>query len=147
MKPVPIRGFTSPRSGNATTCYDAVALHPGETVLEELSGWETAADGREEQGMPAYVIVGVDVTEPEAYEAYRREVPATLEPYGGRFIVRGGAFEVLEGDWPVSRTVVLAFPSIEQVRAWHDSAAYQAILPIRQQHARTEFMVAVEGVA
>ncbi len=97
--------------------------------------------------MPAYVIVGLDVTEPEAYEAYRREVPATLEPYGGKFVVRGGAVEVLEGEWPASRTVVLAFPSVEQVNAWYDSAAYQAILPIRQRHARTQFMVVAEGVA
>ncbi len=97
--------------------------------------------------MPAYVIVGLDVTEPEAYEAYRRQVPATLEPYGGQFVVRGGAFEVIEGDWPVSRTVVQAFPSVEQVKAWYDSEAYQAILPIRQQHARTQFMVVADGVA
>ncbi len=96
--------------------------------------------------MPAYVIVGVDVDDPEAYGAYTREVPATLAPFGGRFLVRGGAFEVLEGIWPVTRTVVLVFPSVDQARAWHESAAYQAILPIRQRHARTHFMVVVEGV-
>lgn len=97
--------------------------------------------------MPAYVIVGVDVTDSEAYSAYTREVPATLEPYGGRFVVRGGAFEVLEGEWHVSRTVVLVFPSVEQAKAWHESAAYQAILPIRHQNARTDFMIVVDGVA
>ena len=97
--------------------------------------------------MPAYVIVGLDVTEPEAYETYRREVPATLEPYGGQFVVRGGAFAVLEGNWTASRTVVLAFPSVEQVTEWYNSAAYQAILPIRQRHARTQFMIVAEGVA
>ena len=96
--------------------------------------------------MAAYVIVGVDVADPEAYSAYTREVPATLEPYGGRFVVRGGAFTVLEGDWPAPRIVVLAFPSVEQAEAWHESPAYQAILPVRQQNARTHFMVAVEGV-
>ncbi len=97
--------------------------------------------------MAAYVIVDVDVANQDAYEEYRRQVPATLEPYGGQFVVRGGAFEVLEGDWPASRTVVLAFPSVEQVTAWYESAAYQAILPIRQRHARTQFMVVAEGVA
>jgi uncharacterized protein (DUF1330 family) len=96
--------------------------------------------------MPAYVITGVDVADPEAYGEYSRQVPATLEPYGGRFVVRGGAFEVLEGDWPVTRTVALAFPSVEQAKAWHASAAYQAIVPIRQQHARTHFMILVEGL-
>jgi uncharacterized protein (DUF1330 family) len=97
--------------------------------------------------MSAYVIVGVDVAEPEAYGEYTRQVPATLEPYDGRFVVRGGAFEVLEGAWPAPRTVVIVFPSVEQAKAWHDSAAYQAILPIRQQNAQTHFMVVVEGVA
>jgi uncharacterized protein (DUF1330 family) len=95
--------------------------------------------------MAAYVIVGVDVTDPEAYSDYSRDVPATLAPYDGRFLVRGGDFSVLEGAWPSSRIVVLEFPSIEQAHAWHESPAYQAILPIRQQHAKTHFMVAVEG--
>lgn len=97
--------------------------------------------------MPAYVIVGVDVTDPQAYSEYTRDVPATLEPYGGHFVVRGGTFDVLEGDWPAPRIVVLVFPSVEQAKAWHDSVEYQAILPIRQQHARTHFMVVVDGVA
>jgi uncharacterized protein (DUF1330 family) len=96
--------------------------------------------------MSAYVIVGVDVTEPEAYAEYSRDVPATLEPYQGRFVVRGGAFEVIEGDWTAARIVVLTFPSVEQAKAWHESAAYQAILPIRQRNARTHFMVVAEGV-
>ena len=56
--------------------------------------------------MAAYVIVGVDIADPDAYGEYSRDVPATLEPYSGRFLVRGGAFSVLEGDWPASRIVV-----------------------------------------
>ncbi len=97
--------------------------------------------------MPAYVIVGVDVTEPDVYPAYSREVPATLEPFGGAFAVRGGAFEILEGAWQAPRIVVIRFPSMDQAKAWHESAAYQAILPIRLRHAQTHFMVVVEGVA
>ena len=96
--------------------------------------------------MSAYVIVGVDVTEPKEYAEYSRGVPATLEPYQGRFVVRGGAFEVLEGEFASPRIVVLTFPSVEQAKAWHESAAYQAILPIRKRNARTHFMVVVEGV-
>lgn len=96
--------------------------------------------------MPAYVIVGVDVTDPDAYGEYTRQVPATLEPYGGRFIVRGGAFEVLEGNWPAPRIVILSFPDIERAKAWHESGEYQAILPIRQANARTHVMVVVEGL-
>ena len=97
--------------------------------------------------MPAYVLVGVNVTDPEAYGEYTREVPATLEPYGGRFVVRGGDFDVLEGEWPTSRIVVLVFPSVEQAKAWHESVEYQAILPIRQRNAKTHFMVVADGVA
>ena len=96
--------------------------------------------------MSAYVIVSVEVADPEAYAAYSREVPGTLAPYGGRFVVRGGAFEALEGAWPSGRIVVLEFPSVDDARAWHASPAYQAILPIRQKHVRTDFLVVVEGV-
>lgn len=97
--------------------------------------------------MAAYVIVSVEVNDAEAYSAYSREVPATLEPYGGTFVVRGGAWEAMEGTWTSGRIVVLRFPGVEQAKAWHASPAYQAILPIRQQNARTDFMVVVEGVA
>lgn len=96
--------------------------------------------------MAAYVIVDVEVLDPEAYREYTRQVPATLEPYGGRFIVRGGAYETLEGDWRPQRIVILEFPSVEQARAWHASPAYTAILPIRHRHARTNFLTVVEGV-
>jgi uncharacterized protein (DUF1330 family) len=97
--------------------------------------------------MSAYVIAGLDVTDPDAYTEYTRGVPATLAPYGGRFIVRGGALAVVEGDWPAVRTVILTFPSVEQAQQWYESAAYRAILPLREQHARTHFVVVVEGVA
>ena len=96
--------------------------------------------------MAAYVIVDVEVLEPESYQAYTRAVPASLEPFGGRFIVRGGGYKTLEGTWSPQRIVVLEFPSVEQANAWHASPAYQAILPIRQRHARTNFLTVVEGV-
>lgn len=96
--------------------------------------------------MAAYVIVSVEVEDPEAYAAYSKEVPATLEPFGGRFVVRGGAFEALEGAWPSGRIVVIEFPDVEQAKAWHASPAYQAVLPIRQANGRTDFLVVVEGV-
>ena len=95
--------------------------------------------------MPAYVIVGVDVDDPDAYSTYSRDVPSTLEPFDGRFLVRGGDWALLEGEWPSSRIVVLEFPSVERATAWHESPEYQAILPIRQHNAKTHFMVAVEG--
>lgn len=95
--------------------------------------------------MAAYIIVAVDVTDPDIYATYSRQVPATLEPYEGRFIVRGGDYEVLEGEFTAPRLVVLEFPDLDRAEAWHASDAYQAILPIRQQNAQTQFMVAVDG--
>ena len=68
--------------------------------------------------MPAYVIADVDVTEPDAYAEYQKLVPPSLEPFGGRFVVRGPEVERLEGDWEPRRLVVLEFPSLEQARAW-----------------------------
>ena len=96
--------------------------------------------------MAAFVIVDVEVHDPEAYRAYTSQVPATLERYGGRFIVRGGAVETIEGAWTPQRVVVLEFPNAEAARTWHASPEYQAILPIRQRHARTNFLTLVEGV-
>ena len=97
--------------------------------------------------MAGYVIVDVEVRDPEAYREYTQAVPATLEPFGGRFIVRGGAYETLEGDWRPQRIVVIEFPSFERAKAWHASPEYQAILPLRLRHARTNFLTVVEGVA
>ncbi len=96
--------------------------------------------------MAAYVIVDVEVTDPAAYEEYRRQVPATLERYGGRFAVRGGRYETLEGSWQPQRIVVLEFPDYPRARQWYDSPEYQAIIPLREQHARTNFLTIVEGV-
>ena len=95
--------------------------------------------------MAAYVIAEVEVTDPEAFEQYRREVPATLTPFGGRFIVRGGAVETLEGDWQPKRLVVLEFPGRAAAQAWWSSQAYAAPKALRQRSARTQLLV-VDGV-
>jgi uncharacterized protein (DUF1330 family) len=95
--------------------------------------------------MAAYVIADVEVTNPEGYASYRSRVPGTLEPYSGRFNVRGGSTETLEGDWQAKRIVVIEFPSLEQARQWYTSPEYQEILPIRQQNARSRILL-VEGV-
>ena len=95
--------------------------------------------------MPAYVVVQAEALNPDEYRVYQQQVPATLEPHGGRFIIRGGDQHVLEGSSP-GRLVVLEFPSIDHARAWYHSPDYQAIAPIRQQHGRTGFMVIVPGV-
>ena len=96
--------------------------------------------------MAAYVIVDLEVTDAEPYREYQRRVSATIERYGGRYLVRGGRFETLEGDWQPKRFVVLEFPSFEQAKAWYDSSEYREILPIRERHARTSFLALADGV-
>ena len=95
--------------------------------------------------MPAFVIVEIEVRDPEAYETYRSLVPASLDAYGGKFIARGGATENLEGDWTPERIVVLEFPSLERARQWWDSPEYRDAKAIRMRAARTR-MIATDGV-
>ena len=95
--------------------------------------------------MAAYIIADVDVTDPAGYEAYRREVPALIAAGGGRYLVRGGATETLEGDWSPRRVVILEFPDMASLKAWYGSPGYQSILKIRQACADSR-LIAVEGV-
>lgn len=95
--------------------------------------------------MAAYIIADVRVIDPTAYEEYRRQVGATLEQYGGRFLVRGGAAEQLEGGWEPQRIVVLEFESSEQARAWHSSPEYAPLRRLRQSVSEGRFIL-VEGV-
>jgi len=95
--------------------------------------------------MPAFVIVEIEVRDPEAYERYKSLVPASLDAYGGRFVARGGAVESLEGDWAPERIVVLEFSSLERARQWWNSPEYRDAKAIRMRAAKTR-MIATEGV-
>jgi uncharacterized protein (DUF1330 family) len=95
--------------------------------------------------MAAYIVVEVDVRDGERYEDYKRMVPPTLAQYGGRFVVRGGAAETLEGDRPPGRVVIVEFPSAERARAWWGSDEYAPAKELRQATASTR-MILVEGV-
>ena len=94
--------------------------------------------------MPAYVIVEVDVHDPEGYEEYKKLTPAAVAAYNGRFVVRGGKTETLEGDWDPKRIVVLEFPAVERAKEWWDSSIYTKAKIIRQRTASTK-MIVVEG--
>jgi uncharacterized protein (DUF1330 family) len=94
--------------------------------------------------MPAYLIFDLHVHDPDAYQPYRERAGATVESYGGRYLVRGGAHELVEGDWDVDRIVVIEFESAEQARAWYQSPEYQEIAPIRHGASRGK-AVLVEG--
>ena len=96
-------------------------------------------------GMAAYVVVDVTVREPDRYPEYVRQVPDTLLPYGGRFIVRGGPTETVEGDWSPRRLVIIEFPSLELAKAWYDSPEYAPARSLRWELADANLLF-VEGV-
>jgi len=95
--------------------------------------------------MSAYVVVQIDVTDPNKYEDYKRLVSPTIESYGGRYLVRGGATESLEGNWDPGRLVILEFPNSEKARAWWSSEEYRIPKSIRHSAARSSLIVA-EGL-
>jgi uncharacterized protein (DUF1330 family) len=94
--------------------------------------------------MAAYLIADIEVTNPVGYDEYRRQVPATVEKYGGRFVVRGGASETLEGDWGPKRVVVLEFPTMDALKRWYNSAEYKPLIALRQKNASGN-VIAVQG--
>jgi uncharacterized protein (DUF1330 family) len=96
--------------------------------------------------MKAYILVDVTITNPTLYDDYRKLTLASLEPYDGKFIVRGGKTETLEGDWDPGRVVILEFPSMEKAKAWWSSPGYTPAKAIRQAAANTK-MIVVEGIS
>ena len=95
--------------------------------------------------MAAYVIAEIEVTDPAAYEDYRRQVPAVVQKYQGKFIVRGGKIDPKEGGWTPQRIVVVEFPSMAQAQKWYDSPEYAPLIKLRQKASRGRLIVA-EGI-
>jgi uncharacterized protein (DUF1330 family) len=95
--------------------------------------------------MKGYIIVDVIIQDPVRYEEYKKLTPGSLAPFDGKFIVRGGATETLEGDWNPGRIVVLEFPSVEKAKAWWSSDGYAPAKALRQATSITQ-MIVVEGV-
>ena len=94
--------------------------------------------------MPVYVLVDVDVTDPDRYDEYRPLAAASVEQYGGRYLVRGGASEVLEGDRIPNRLVVLEFADADSARRWYHSAEYAVARSVRAGAATGSFIL-VDG--
>jgi uncharacterized protein (DUF1330 family) len=95
--------------------------------------------------MPAYVIVDIDIVDPVGYEEYKKLASATVEKYGGKYIVRGGKVETLEGDWNPKRIVVLEFESMQRAKDWLNCAEYHEPRKMRHRTAKTK-MIVVERV-
>ena len=95
--------------------------------------------------MAAYLIANLEVTDPVAYEDYRRLAPAAIAAHGGRYLARGGATTVLEGDFTPHRLVILEFPDMARLMTFYQSPEYQPLVAMRRRSARSS-LVAIEGV-
>ncbi len=95
--------------------------------------------------MGSYVIVEIEVKEPERYETYKQMAHEAILKYGGRYLVRGGKAETLEGSRSPKRMVVLEFPSYDKAKEWWSSQEYAPAKAIRQATADTQ-MILVEGL-
>ena len=94
--------------------------------------------------MSAYVIVDIRIHDAETYEGYKKLTPVSIAAYDGKFIVRGGKTETLEGDWQPERIVIIEFPSVERAKQWWASEEYAPAKKIRQATASTR-MILIEG--
>jgi len=94
--------------------------------------------------MPAYIIVEVTILNPKGYEEYKKLTPASIAAFGGRFLIRGGKTETLEGDWTPERIVVVEFPDMETAKKWWNSPEYAPAKNIRLITAKTK-MILAEG--
>lgn len=94
---------------------------------------------------PAYYLAEFEATDREGIKPYSAQVEATFKPYSGRFVVRGGVLDVKEGFGAQGRLVMIKFDSQAQARAWYESPAYQAIIPIRHRSGNSRTYI-VEGL-
>jgi uncharacterized protein (DUF1330 family) len=96
--------------------------------------------------MPAYVISDVEFLDPDAVAQYRTLAQSSIATYDGRYLVRGGAIEPVEGDWMPKNIVVVEFPSMARAREWYRSSEYAEALKLRR-YALKRRLIFVEGVA
>ena len=96
--------------------------------------------------MPAYLIVNVDVHDPEKYEDYKKGVTPLVDRHGGEYLVRGGEHEVIEGDWNPTRLVLFRFPDRASIQSFIDDPDYQPLKQLRHSIATTD-AVAVDGIS
>ncbi len=95
--------------------------------------------------MAAYLVVDIEVTDPAKFEEYKKLAPAAIAKFGGRYLIRGGAYETVEGDWKPQRVTVVEFESMEKAKAFYDSPQYQLAVKAREGAANMK-MLLVQGV-
>lgn len=91
--------------------------------------------------MSAFILVEVDIHNMEVYEEYKKLTPTSLEPFGGKFVIRGLPVEALEGEWKHDRLVLLEFPNREKALEWYNSSAYQNAKKIREKASSANFFI------
>ncbi len=95
--------------------------------------------------MAAYLVVDIAITNPAQFENYKKLAPAAIAKFGGRYLIRGGAYEVLEGNWKPQRVTVVEFDSMEIAKAFYASPEYQAAIKVRTGAANMNALL-VQGV-
>jgi uncharacterized protein (DUF1330 family) len=95
--------------------------------------------------MAAYLVVDIEVTNPARFEGYKKLAPPAIAKYGGRYLIRGGAYEAIEGDWKPQRLTVVEFDSMEKAKAFYNSPEYQVAIKARKGAANMK-MLLVQGI-
>lgn len=122
-----------------------LAVVAGSLMAPVLQAQSLAVSSQAGKG-PAYYVADFDLKDPEAIKPYRDQVDATFKPYSGRYVVRAGQLDRLEGNPPSHRLIIIKFDSLEQARAWYNSPEYARIRPFRQRSGHTDSYI-VEGLA
>lgn len=98
--------------------------------------------------MTAYIIANIHtLTTSDKLAEYRRRVGPTLDKYGGRFVIRGGKIDVIEGDWMPVHLSLIEFDDGERAREWLSSPDYQALLPLRTTSVKTDLIIVESRVS
>ncbi|UCE99286.1 MAG: DUF1330 domain-containing protein [Planctomycetota bacterium] len=96
--------------------------------------------------MAAYLIANVEINDAEKIKEYMKATPAIIKQFGGKFLVRGGDFEICEGSWNPKRLVLVEFESMQKAKQFYNSPEYKAIIDLRQSSAYTEWIF-VDGIS
>ena len=94
--------------------------------------------------MPAYIIIEIEIKDQKMFDEYKKLATDTIALYGGKYLVRGGETEILEGDWIPNRIVILEFPSMDQAKKWYSSEEYAPAMKLRKMSADSD-MILAEG--
>ncbi|HEY7160821.1 MAG TPA: DUF1330 domain-containing protein [Acidobacteriota bacterium] len=95
--------------------------------------------------MPAYVVVDIEIKDQSLYDQYKQMAPSSIAAYGGKYLARGGACEILEGSWLPKRLVILEFESMARAKQWWESIEYSDAKGLRHKCANTT-MIITEGL-